>query len=138
MGVLSVFAYVYYPFLHGLPINPADKPFAKFVQKYTRFHKTYGLPSNWVVCHSLVSPIQAGVAAYDYGYDSWLSRATESWTSQGVASTVNKSYEWIVAASANFESGYALLPFGLVGKGWDTASGSPPGLKLLGLLLSYT
>jgi len=137
MGVLSVFAYVYYPFLHGLPINPADKPFAKFVQKYTRLHKTYGLPSNWVVSHTLVSPIQAGVAAYDYGYDGWLSRATQSY-SQGLASTVNKSYEWIVAASANTNSGIVLLPFGLVGKGWDSSTGSAPGLKLLGLLLSYT
>lgn len=52
LGTASVFLYVYFPFLSGLPVRSKNLQWSEFVKKNVMFSTSFGLPSNWVAARS--------------------------------------------------------------------------------------
>jgi len=145
MGVLAVYISVYFPYIADLPIAPKNKIWPAYCQKYILFNTRYSLPSNWLVAHTISSPIEAsgGRDSFNYGYDSYLSRAAAAYDVKGEMWSVhmsNASLSITCAASANTQSGFLMFPFSLAGKSWDGITMSnalAPAMKLFSMVLSY-
>jgi len=143
MGVASVYASIYFPFLADLPLAPAHRAFESFANKYILFSTVYQVPANWLVAHSLSSPVLAGQNLYNFGFDSYLARSVNAYNinDAGVqTSHFNVTVMSVVAASANIESGAVMLPFALAGKSWDgLTAGGPlgPAMKLFSLVIQF-
>lgn len=142
LGTASVFLYVYFPFLSGLPVRSKNLQWSEFVKKNVMFSTSFGLPSNWVAAHTLDSPIAAGTPTYNYGFDSYLSRACRAYSVQGSTWSMNAmgnvSVAWSVAVSANVQSALVLMPYALASKTWDAQSASSPvtpALRIFALLV---
>lgn len=144
MGTASSYIAVYFPFLSSLPLSKPDLAWHSFVKRYVLFSTQYRIPSNWLVANTLVNPDGAGQPPYNFGFDSYLSRATPAYTVRGSAFTINVkniSVAWICTVSANVNTALSLLPFSIAGKSWDGLTASSPlapMLKLLSLVISYT
>merc|ERR1719375_928649 len=138
LGTASVFLLVYFPFLSGLPLREKNMKFGTFAEKYAIFSTKFDLPSNWLAAHSLDSPIAAGKPTYNYGFDSFLSRACQAYSVQGSTWSANSlgnvSVSWVVAVSANAQTGFVMMPFALASKAWDASSSSNPGMHVFALL----
>jgi len=136
LGVASTYAAVYFPFLADLPNQVAHLVWDEFIARYAAAPTFYGSIQEWVVAFTLDAPLVAsgGTNQYNYGFDSFMSRFITSIEHHNVSMAV------IVAASANTQSAFNILPFALSGKSWDgvtssTAFNAP--LKLIALVLAF-
>jgi len=140
LGVASTYLGVYFPFLADLPAKASSLSWNAFTKRFLRYDTRSNAPSNWLAAHTLDAPVLAGKNLYNYGFNSFLSRAVSAFHGATLApSSSNLSIAWVVAASANTQSGIVLLPFALAGKSWDGVGAASNGAsKLFAMVISFT
>jgi len=129
LGVASTYLGVYFPFLADLPMKASTMKWHLFVKKFIGFNTNENIPTNWLTAHTLDAPQVAGRNPYNYGFNSYLSRAVGAYHGTTSAPTqLNVSTTWMVAASANTQTGITMLPFALSTKNWDGTGAAGNGM----------
>lgn len=140
LGVVASYCSVYFSFLSNLPIPPAESSFTKFWSVRAHWNADHHIASNWVAALTLVNPLEAsaGQTNYNFGFKSYLSRGMDAGRFNDWYS--NLSVFSAASISANTLSGVSMIPFDFAGVDWDNSeddAGVAPGLKMIGLLISY-